>query len=240
VVSFKTNEDGNSFSDEVLIIPEGDKPKSLKLIAFVKAWHVLYPPFVNFGFLQPSLPLRKKIEFSNEGDNTAAVAVTPADNDPGVIVEDGIFELKRKERRAVFVNLSAQGKKDLVTKTLNVQVGGEKRDSITLNAVVVEQRLSVVFANGAGQATEISFGTLFFGETREADAVLVNNGPDEVRFNVAFTKESGREKEAEGYEDLEVKAPRDFGLEMMDREMNAVPLSGTVAPYSDVSTVSTG
>ena len=235
VISFKTNEEGSTFTDEVLIIPEGEEPRSLKLLAFLKAWHVLYPPFVNFGFVQPSKPTAKEIEFSNEGDNPAAVAVTVVGGDTSVMVENGVFELKRKERRKVTTTLTAQGTAELITKALNVTVGGELRDPIALNAVVVRQVLSVVFANGAGQASEISFGTLFFGETREVDAVLVNNGPDEVRFNITFSRDHDRDKEGEGHEDLEVKAPRDFGREMMDRVMTVVPISATVAPYSDVT-----
>ncbi len=234
IVSFKaTEEGGNNYSDEILIIPEGEKPIRLPLIAFMKAWHVVYPPFINFGFLQPSKPARREILFINEGNNTAAVTVGVAGNDPSVIVEEPAFEIRAGEKKAVGVNLTLQGSGELMSKSLNVSVGGEQREPISLNAVIVKQVLSVVFENGAGQSSEINFGSLFFGEVRDCNAVLVNNGPKPAPFNITFSNDSQKEKEGEGYGD-DFKPPMRLGQEMMEREMSAVPLSGTVGPYSEV------
>ena len=233
IISFKTNEEGGNYSDEIQIIPEGENAIRLPLIAFTKAWHVVYPPFVNFGFLHPSKTAKKKITFSNEGDNTAAVTVTVAGNDPTVQVEEQSFEIAPGKPKDVTVNLTVQGSGELISKTLNVTVGGEQREPISLNAVVVKQVLSVVFENGAGQGSEINFGSLFFGESRECNAVLVNNGPKPVSFNINFVNEGAKDKEGEGYED-DFKPPMKLGIEMMEREMSSIPLSGSVEPYSEV------
>ncbi len=232
IVSFKTTEEaGNNYSDEILIIPEGEKPIRLPLIAFMKAFHVVYPPFVNFGFLQPGKSARRDIPFINEGSNAAEVVVSVAGNDTSVMIEQPSFALRPGEKKAVGVNLTLQGSGELIAKCLNVSVGGEQREPISLNAVIVKQVLSVVFENGAGQTSEINFGSLFFGETRECNAVLVNNGPKAMPFNITFSNDSVKEKE--GYED-DFKPPMKLGLEMMEREMSAVPLSGTIVPYSEV------
>ena len=233
IISFKTTEEGGNYSDEVLIIPEGEKPIRLPLIAFTKAWHVVYPPFLNFGFLQPSKPAKRQLYFSNEGDNTATVALSVVGNDSAVTIEEASFEIKPGEKRAISVNLTVQGSGELISKTISVTVGSEQREPISLNAVVVRQVLSVVFENGAGQASEINFGSLFFGEARECNAVLVNNGPKPTAFNITFTNESVKDHDADGYED-KFKPPMKLGLEMMEREMNAIPLSGTVEAYSEV------
>ena len=148
IVSFKTNEDGGSYSDEILIIPEGEQPIRLPLTAFSKAWHVVYPPFVNFGFIQPSTPGSRQINFSNEGDNVASVSLSVIGTDTTVGIEEPIFEIQPGEKKAVTVNLTAQGTGELVTKSISVTRGGEKRVPISLHAVVVRHVLSVVCYNG--------------------------------------------------------------------------------------------
>lgn len=237
IISFKTNEEGDSFSDEILIIPEGEKPIHLSLYASNKAWHVVYPPFLNFGFLQPSIPGKRELYFSNEGDTVASVSLNPTANDASVLIDEPSFDIQAGEKKAVTVSLTAQGTGEFVTKTISVTIGGEQREPISLNAVIVRQVLSVVFENGAGQASEINFGSLFFGETRECNAVLVNNGPKPLPFNITFTNESGKEKEGDDYED-KFKPPMKLGIEMIEREMSATPLSGTVEAYSEVTLIS--
>lgn len=233
IVSFKTTEEGGFYKDEIQIIPEGEKPIILELKAHAKVWHVVYPPFLNFGFLQPSKPAKRMIEFSNEGDNTASVNLSVAGNEPAVLLEEAAFEIKPGEKHLVGVILTVQGVADLISKMINVTVGGEQRDPISINAVVVKQVLSVVFENGAGQASEINFGSLFFGETRECNGVLVNNGPKPMQFNITFSNEGAKGNDADAYDD-KFKPPMKLGQEMMEREMNAIPLSGTVEPYSEV------
>jgi len=234
IISFKTNEEGGTYSDEVLIIPEGEKPIRLPLIAFSKAWHVVYPPFLNFGFLQPSIPGKRALYFSNEGDNPATVSLSPTANDASVLIDEPTFEIQPGEKKAVTVSLTAQGTGEFVTKSISVTIGGEQREPISLNAVIVRQVLSVVFENGAGQASEINFGSLFFGESRECNAVLVNNGPKALPFNITFTNESMKDRDGDDYED-KFKPPMKLGIEMIEREMSAAPLSGTVEAYSEVT-----
>lgn len=234
IVSFKTNEEGDKFSDDIYVIPEGEKPIRLPLVAISKTWLVVYPPFINFGFLQPSVPGKRQLFFSNEGVNAATVSLSPTANDASVLVDEPTFEIQPGEKKAVTVTLTAQGTGEFVTKSISVTIGGEQREPISLNAVIVRQVLSVVFENGAGQTSEINFGSLFFGESRECNAVLVNNGPKALPFNITFTNESNKEKDGDDYED-KFKPPMKLGIEMIEREMSAAPLSGTVEAYSEVT-----
>lgn len=234
VISFKTSEEGTSYADEIWICPEGEKPIRLPLIAFMKAWHVVYPPFVNFGFLQQSKPEKKTIYFSNEGDNKAAVTVTSPTTDPTVQVEINSFEINPKEKKGITVTLTAQGNGELISKFLSITVGGEQREPISLNAVIVRQVLSVVFENGAGQTSEIDFRSLFFGEERECNAVLVNNGPKALPFTIHIGKDNAREGENYSGDYDVIKAPREVGLELMESEMSVEPISDVVQAYSEL------
>ena len=201
----------------------------------MKTWQIVYPPFVNFKFMVPNETKEQQIKFENQGDVTAAVAVAPAAGETNlrVLGETG-FEIKSKSIHNVLVQLTAPDATEFLTKFLNVTVGGELQEHISINAAIVKKVLSVVFENGGGQASEINFGSMFYGEIRECNALLVNNGPSIVNFNIEFSNEKKAEGEpgTEGRD--ECKAPRDIGLEMMEREMNADPVSGIVQPYSEI------
>ena len=48
------------------------------------------------------------------------------------------------------------------------------------------QQVSVVFEEGGGPTTEIRFGKLYYGQTKECSAFLVNNGPKEIFYKFFF------------------------------------------------------
>jgi hypothetical protein len=58
--------------------------------------------------------------------------------------------------------------------------------SVEIIATSVAQQLSVVFEEGGGPETEIKFGKIFRGQSKECTAFLVNNGPREVSFKFFF------------------------------------------------------
>ena len=57
---------------------------------------------------------------------------------------------------------------------------------IEVIATSVVQQLSVVFDEGGGPETEIKFGKIYRGQSKECSAFLVNNGPKEISYKFFF------------------------------------------------------
>ena len=98
----------------------------------------------------------------------------------------------------------------------------------------MEQHLSIVFEEGGGQKSSLNFGTLYMGQRREYPAFLVNNGPQPANFNLRFL--NGLKNLDEDYPETADSfiSPAQAGKELTDRVLTAEPLSGVVAPYSQV------
>ena len=57
---------------------------------------------------------------------------------------------------------------------------------IEIVASSVVQQMSIVFQEGGGPHTDINFGLLYYGQNKECNAFLVNNGPKEMLFKFNF------------------------------------------------------
>lgn len=104
---------------------------------------------------------------------------------------------------------------------------------IEISANSVAQQLSIVFEDGGGLATQIRFGSLYNGQRKECPAVLVNNGPYKVKFNVFFhpnTGENGIDLNASDF----VCTPLEAGIEMTQRIMSCDPQQGVIGPFTQI------
>jgi len=115
---------------------------------------------------------------------------------------------------------------------------------IEVIATSVVQQLSVVFEEGGGPQTKVNFGTIYFGQSKEVSAFLVNNGPKEVAFKFFFHPhvDKGDKGGDDKYEiDLEnsdfVCTPKEAGYEMMQRNLSAEPLSDIIKSYTQVKII---
>jgi len=113
--------------------------------------------------------------------------------------------------------------------------------TIEIIGTAVVQQLSVVFEEGGGPQTKVNFGTIYFGQSKEVSAFLVNNGPKEVLFKFFFHPHNEKRDKSKEYEiDLEnsdfVCTPKEAGFEMMQRNLSAEPLSDIIKSYTQVRT----
>ena len=191
-VSFQA-EDERDYFDYITIRPEGAPPVKLKLHALKPSTDIIFEPFVNFGFIPIGRKMYRSILFRNLGRRGGFVHLTytnkdsPQSQDFEIDLPD--FELKENDHQEVTLALTASDPPVFDRKVITVLVGEEKIGSIDVNATFVKSFFSVVFDDGGDKtSSELPFGSLYFGETRERIGTLVNNGPSSAPFHIKFNK----------------------------------------------------
>ena len=97
----------------------------------------------------------------------------------------------------------------------------------------VQQQLGIVFNKGGGSATEIDFGVVYFGQTKELSAFLVNNGPNKINYKFFFHPDKDPEQIVLNESDFNC-TPQEAGIEMSQRILSAEPINGLVNPYEQI------
>lgn len=231
-VTFETEVEGN-FHDTLGIQSEGEQPIEIHFHAIKASSDIKYEPLVNFGFVLPGQSKKELVSFKNEGKIMGNVELL-YEQTPDFKVDPKSFQIEPNKTAKIQFTFTAGENPDFIRKIIDVVVGQEKIGIIDVNATIVKQALCVVFEDGGGQTSEILFGNLYFGETREIKASLVNNGPHSSSFNIKFGP-CNTNLTGEGWEELEsIKTPAEVGSEMTDRPMTTEPLSGVIEPYSEI------
>ena len=106
---------------------------------------------------------------------------------------------------------------------------------IEIVASSVVQQMSIVFQEGGGPHTDINFGLLYYGQNKECNAFLVNNGPKEMLFKFNFYPNKSRKDFNEYFEDEDfASTPEETGIAITQRVLSAEPENGMIKPYSQI------
>jgi len=92
----------------------------------------------------------------------------------------------------------------------------------------------VVFEEGGGPQTKINFGTIYFGQSKEVSAFLVNNGPKDIVFKFFFHPDKTPEDDIELDTNDFNCTPQEAGYEMTQRILSAEPLNDIIKSYTQV------
>jgi len=115
---------------------------------------------------------------------------------------------------------------------------GEEASKIGVIEVIatsVYQQLSIVFEEGGGPSTEINFGMLYFGQSKECSAFLVNNGPRNIDYKFFFHPNKNREDVINHLDDSDFACtPEQAGIEMTQRILSAEPINGIISSYTQI------
>lgn len=118
------------------------------------------------------------------------------------------------------------------------QFVGEESSRIGVIEVIatsVLQQLSIVFEEGGGPSTEINFGMLYFGQSKECSAFLVNNGPRDIDYKFFFHPDKRREDLMNNLDDSDFACtPEQAGIEMTQRILSAEPINGLIKSYMQI------
>ncbi len=107
---------------------------------------------------------------------------------------------------------------------------------IEVIATSVFQQLSIVFEEGGGPSTEINFGMLYFGQSKECSAFLVNNGPRDIDYKFFFHPDKRRDElPNNNLDDSDFACtPEQAGIEMTQRILSAEPMNGLISSYTQI------
>lgn len=237
------------YFDKVEICSGEQYTITLELKAQKSKPHVLFEPFINFGFVPVNSKRSAKVAFFNEGPKATDIELKFTNAEAA-----DILQLSNSKFHLTGLNKEIKGKKNnnkyevvIVydpresSKNLNetVEVIQSWNNSIIgtieLIATSVVQQLAIVFEEGGGPQTEINFGSLFYGQLRESSAFLVNNGSKEVFYRMIFHPDK-RPKELQGNLDDSdfICSPIEAGKEIVERILSVNPISGLIKPYSQI------
>lgn len=108
-----------------------------------------------------------------------------------------------------------------------------KIGEIDILGTAVTQQVSLIFENGGGPSTEVDFGYIYFGLSKEINAFLVNNGPKTVEFDINFIS---NEASLKGYSNDElILTPAEEGKKNNETILSASPKIGQILPYSQIA-----
>ena len=102
---------------------------------------------------------------------------------------------------------------------------------IVSNAVI--QQVSLVFQNGGGSRADVNFGLIYFGQTSEILAFLVNNGPKVIRYFCYF--HPNKKANQINYNEANFAVtPYEVGEELTIRSLGFSPTNQDINPFEQI------
>ena len=232
--------------DEIIVNSENNFKLKIPLKAFIPQALILFEPLINLGFVPVGTKKLEVINFINEGSQESKIELNIESKNDELTLDKQYLNLPKYDK-----NLKDEQRKQIVTiifepkQTMNLHEkievrqicaeGKKELGSIEIIATSVVQQMSIVFEQGGGPHTDINFGLLYFGQKRECDGFLVNNGPKEMSFKFIFHPNKSRKDFNEFFDDDNfASTPEETGLEITQRVLSAEPMNGLIKPYSQI------
>ena len=232
--------------DEIVVNSENNFKLKIPLKAFIPQALILFEPLINLGFVPVGTKKLEVINFINEGSQEAKIELNiESKNEELILDKDHLIlpkydkNLKDEQRKQIVTIIFEQKQTTNLHEKIEVKQicpeGKKELGFIEIIATSVVQQMSIVFEQGGGPHTDINFGLLYFGQKRECDGFLVNNGPKEMLFKFIFHPNKSRKDFNEFFEDENfASTPEETGLEITQRVLSAEPMNGLIRPYSQI------
>ena len=215
--------------DEIVVNSENNFKLKIPLKAYIPQAIIQYEPLINLGFVPVGTKKIDVINFINDGSQEAKIELTFETKNTELSLDKKNLILpkfdskKKEEQRKQIVTIIYEPKQssNLHEKIEVNQITLEGKKSlgfIEILATSVIQQMSIVFEEGGGPHTDINFGLLYYGQKKECDAFLVNNGPREMLYHFNFYPNKTRQDFNEYFtnEDF-ANTPEETGLEITQR-----------------------
>ena len=186
------------------------------------------------------------INFINDGSQEAKIElILDTKNDELSLDKESLLLPKydnkiKEEQRKQIVTIIFEPKQTInlhekIEVRLITPEGKKELGFIEIVATSVVQQMSIVFEQGGGPHTDINFGLLYYGQKRECNAFLVNNGPKEMVFKFNFYPNKSRKDFNEYFDDEDfASTPEEIGKEITQRVLSAEPMTGIIKSYSQI------
>jgi hypothetical protein len=194
------------YHDKITII-SGKQILEVPLNAYIPAPDIQFNGFIDMGVIVYQNKNTAVLDFVNDGyaegsfnityDEALPIRVTPqqgkleakgsfVDKDQDGRMEEDEFVAKDKSLYSKQVKIEFTGENvGNFRELINVELTGQPDRVIDVSAEVMEQKLQLLLPDGVGPVSHIPFGCIHFGQTRNVTAMLMNNGPLPVSFNLS-------------------------------------------------------
>ena len=234
--------------DEIVINSENDFKLVIPLKAYLPQPLIQFEPLINLGFVPVGTKKIDVINFINDGSQDAKVELNLESKNEEIFLDKNSLFLPKYDAK-----IKPEYRKQIVTiiyepkQTINLhdkievrQItmdGKNKKDLgfIEVVATSVVQQMSIVFEQGGGPHTDINFGLLYYGQSKEISAFMVNNGPKEMTYKFNFHPNKTRKDFNEYFDNDDfASTPEETGLEITQRVLSAEPDNGVIKSYSQI------
>ena len=201
---------------------------------------------INLGFVPVGTKKIDVINFLNDGSQDANIELTfETKNEELSLDKESLIlpkynrEIKEEQRKQIVTIIYEPKKTNNLHEKIEVNLlnpeGKKSLGFIEIVASSVVQQMSIVFQEGGGPHTDINFGLLYYGQNKECNAFLVNNGPKEMLFKFNFYPNKSRKDFNEYFEDEDfASTPEETGIAITQRVLSAEPENGMIKPYSQI------
>jgi hypothetical protein len=214
------------FTDNVTVVM-GQHTIDIPIVANKPAPDVVYNPFVDMGLLLEKQPSSTTVTFENRGQVPAVIQFKTT--------RESKFQLDPlkssiEPKSTLTLNIRCDTRelgsyRELIPLTVT---GLAEEMTLDISAQVLNQKLNLMSGDKKGILDHLDFGTLYYGQSKEIRAVLVNTGPILANYTIGFQDDA----ESDGQLSSTTGGG---GVEM--KSVSITPLDGMIHPFSEVPVV---
>ena len=172
------------YMDEITVICDTDKI-TIPVTAQAPKPDITFDAYCLFGAVPPGRPVIRYLEILNRGQRAGEFRIVQDDQQPFVIEPlSARLGASGSDDCSIRVRVSFSSStlgpyRSVVDVLVDSMPSGLLLD---MSALVVRQQFEVVSVEGMGQVSHVQMGTIYIGESRSSQVLLVNDGSDSVDF----------------------------------------------------------
>ena len=210
-------EEVSVFTDKI-VVSMGAHKVEVPLYACKPGPDIVFNSNLNFGLVVQNVATTKRLAFKNRGVDVGIIMITLPQSTCYRAIPSS-FELRPGEEQIIQFRVESDVLGP-IREIATVHIEGLHESlPIDLSAQIVVQNVSLVSTNKGGLIDNLDLGYIFFGEVRETEAFLLNNGPTQLAYTVLFENEESQQS------NQSVSAEK-------DRCVTIIPPEGVLPPYS--------
>lgn len=169
---------------------------TLPIYAYAPRANLHFDGYCLFGSVSPNQMTIRYVDLVNRGSKAAEFSFLQKEDIP-FQVEPLSGRLGPEGSDDCFLRLKvsfSEGELGVYRSVLECEVNKTVIATVLdMSAMVVRQQFEAVSPEGTGRIERLNFGTVYVGEEREQNFVLVNDGPDEAEFHIVIPKPDNAE-----------------------------------------------
>lgn len=170
---------------DAIFVTMGDHKVEVPLVAGKAGPDIIFDSIVDFGLIAENIPTIKKVIFRNRGKESGTVTVVLPEFSYFRATPSS-FEVYPSSEQVVQFRAECPILGPLREIASVLIEGIPDMMTIDLSAQILIQKVTLISSKKTGILENLDFGFIFFGDTRDTDALLVNNGPSPLAYTVVF------------------------------------------------------